>query len=239
MMGNLEELVQAARCPELAREQRHSAFGHLVELFQGDIYGRAYHTLRDAQLAQDVTQETFLTAYQQLAQLREPRAFPGWLQQILRTHCNRIYRKTTLPTSPLEAHDELADPELDPAQALASHDVREAVLAAIATLPEHERTVVQLFYFQGFSLVEIAERLMLPTTTIKKRLQYARERLRERITTAQSAGVSQWQILRDRVAAYRLTLCFIFLLPLLVPCPVLVPCRAPQRAYPRRRYEHR
>jgi RNA polymerase sigma factor (sigma-70 family) len=238
MMRDLEELVQAARCADLVREQRHSAFGQLVDRFQADIYSRAYRTLRDAQLAQDVTQETFLTAYQQLAQLREPRAFPAWLQQILRTHCNRIYRKAALPTSPLEAHGELCDPELDPAQALAGHDVRDAVLAAIATLPEHERVVVNLFYFQGFSLNEIAQRLTLPTTTIKKRLQYARERLRERITSVEQAGVSQWQILSEQMAVYRSMLCFIFLLPLLVPCPALVPCSTPQRVRPRKRYEH-
>ena len=62
-------------------------------------------------------------------------------------------------------------------------------MAAIAALPQHERTVVHLFYLQGFSLQEIAERLKLPTTTVKKRLQTARGRMRQRIDEVRSATV--------------------------------------------------
>jgi RNA polymerase sigma factor (sigma-70 family) len=219
-MEEVESLVCAARAPDLAREQRHAAFGRLVDLFQRTIYIRAYRLLHDAQIAQDVTQETFLTAYQQLAQLREPRAFPVWLTQILRTHCNRLARKATLPTCPLDAHGELQTSEPDPAHALTTGDVRESVLAAIATLPDQERTVVQLFYFQGFSLNEIAERLKLPATTIKKRLQYARDRLRRRMVDVRHAGVTRWQLIGDKAAQSIWPLRAILLWPSLVPAPV-------------------
>jgi hypothetical protein len=127
----------------------------------------------------------------------------------------------------------------DPAHSLAAGDVRESVLAALATLPEHERTVVQLFYFQGFSLTEIADRLGLPTTTIKKRLQYARDRLRQRLVNAQGAGVLRWQRLGDELAESTSAVCSLWRLPLLVPAPALAFCPALRQVDPRLRYAGR
>jgi RNA polymerase sigma factor (sigma-70 family) len=92
VMQHLTDLILTARCTDLTREQRHAAFGQLIERFQGTLYARAVRIIKDPQLAQDVTQETLLTAYQQLSHLREPAAFPLWLNQILRTHCNRLCR---------------------------------------------------------------------------------------------------------------------------------------------------
>jgi len=58
----------------------------------------------------------------------------------------------------------------------------EQVTRAVRSLPEHERVVTELFYIGDYSQQEIAEQLAVPLTTVKKRLQYAREHLRETIT---------------------------------------------------------
>ncbi|MEO8394128.1 MAG: sigma-70 family RNA polymerase sigma factor, partial [Chloroflexota bacterium] len=57
--------------------------------------------------------------------------------------------------------------------------LKEQVNRAVRALPDHEREVTELFYITGYSQQEIAEQLALPLTTVKKRLQYAREHLRE------------------------------------------------------------
>jgi RNA polymerase sigma-70 factor (ECF subfamily) len=226
-MQQLTNLIYTARCTDLAREQRHAAFGQLIDLFQAALYARALRVIKDPQLAQDVTQETLLTAYQQLPRLRQPEAFPAWLNQILRTHCNRLRRQQRLTTISIEAH-ELAEYEAvsadrhDPMAALVTSDIRENVLAAIASLPEHERIVVHLFYLQEFSLKEIAARLKLPLNTIKKRLQYARGRLRTQIAETAETGASRFQALAASLAACLPALRF-GLAPLFpAPCPVLV-----------------
>jgi RNA polymerase sigma-70 factor (ECF subfamily) len=224
-MENVESLVQAALCPDNTRRQRHCAFGQLVELFQGELYRRAYQMLGDAGLAQDATQETFIAAYQHLGQLRQAYAFPAWLQQILRTQCNRIFRKKAPPTCPLDEHQEVAGRELDPSTDLEHCDVRAAVLAAIDTLSDHERVVVQLFYLQEYSINEIAERLSLPLTTVKKRLQYAREHLRERIAPiqkvlAQYLAAADISYLSLEVSPFPST-------PALIPSPVWIHNRYP------------
>jgi RNA polymerase sigma-70 factor (ECF subfamily) len=195
-MQQLAELIFTARCMDLTRAQRHAAFGQLVDQFQAALYARAVRMVRDPQLAQDITQETLLTAYQQLPHLREPAAFPIWLNQILRTHCNRLRRPKRLSTVSIISIDENEMIDIsthDPAATLATTDMRENVLAAIATLPDHERIVVYLFYLQDFSLKEIAERLKLPLTTIKKRLQYARARLRTQVSEMAEGGMARFQ----------------------------------------------
>jgi RNA polymerase sigma-70 factor (ECF subfamily) len=239
-MEQLKKLIYAAGSTDLTREQRHAAFGQLVDLFQGALYARAVRMVRDPLLAQDITQETLLTAYQQLPHLREPEAFPVWLNQILRTHCNRLRRKqktATVSILSIEEQEAVDSDTHDPATALATNDMRENVLAAIASLPDHERIVVHLFYLQNFSLKEIAERLKLPLTTIKKRLQYARGRLRVEMSETIETSVSRCQALAAQVQMCLLALRTLFLLPAAAYCPVLISIRPAQGTLPPSRGE--
>ncbi len=155
---------------------REEAFGELIAQFQPLARAWAYNALGDAHLAQDVTQEAFLTAYQRIDQLREPAAFPGWLKRIVLTYCHRATRRKAPQLLPLE--DEAAPTQADPAASAEDRDLKEQVKRAVRALPQHEREVTELFYITGYSQQEIAERLAVPLTTVKKRLQYAREHLR-------------------------------------------------------------
>ncbi len=55
------------------------------------------------------------------------------------------------------------------------------VLEAVSNLPEHHRVVLTSFYLRGFSQREIAQRLNVPCTTVKKRLHDARAKLKKRL----------------------------------------------------------
>lgn len=130
--------------------------------------------LGDVHATQDAAQEAFITAYERIDELRDPAAFPTWLRAIVRTQCNRILRqREALPLDDRELSAD--DPVLTAEQRLLHEDLHTAVHG----LPDHERVVTELFYLSGYSQQEIAEQLQLPLTTIKKRLQYAREHLRE------------------------------------------------------------
>ncbi len=174
-MQAYDHWVKQAQAADPNSPAREEAFAELIARFQSLAHGWAYNALGDTHLAQDVVQEAFLTAYQKLDQLREPDAFPGWLKRIVLTHCNRVTRRKSLALLPLE--DE--DVQSDPAASAEDHDLREQVTQAVRSLPDHEREVTELFYITGYSQQEIAEQLALPLTTVKKRLQYAREHLRE------------------------------------------------------------
>ena len=81
---------------------RQEAFGALVERYQDAAYGYAYALLGDRHLAQDATQEAWVSAYRHLGDLRVPGAFPGWLRRIVRTHCLRLRRARPPAGLPLE-----------------------------------------------------------------------------------------------------------------------------------------
>ena len=159
---------------------REEAFGELIAQFQSVTQSWAYRALGNSQVAQDVTQEAFLSAYQKIDDLRDPAAFPGWLRRIVLTHAHRATRRKSPFLLPLEDGD--APLQADPAVSVEHRELAEQVTRAVRSLPEHERVVTELFYIGDYSQQEIAERLALPLTTVKKRLQYAREHLRESMT---------------------------------------------------------
>ena len=124
-----------------------------------------------------MAQEAFLTAYQKIDQLRDPAAFPGWLKRIVLTYCNRITRQQIALSAAARRRRRAAASRSRCQRGRPRAE--EQVNRAVRALPEHEREVTELFYITGYSQQEIAEQLALPLTTVKKRLQYAREHLRE------------------------------------------------------------
>ena len=76
-MKEIEQIVLRAADPSSPLATRREAFGEIVIRFQDMAFGCAFAVLGDAYLAQDTAQEAFVVAWQKLAQLREPAAFPG------------------------------------------------------------------------------------------------------------------------------------------------------------------
>ena len=164
-----------------AREGDVDAFGVLVRRFQDMAVGYGYSILHDFQLAEDAAQEAFFEAYRTLPKLRGPAAFAGWFRRIVFKQCDRITRRRVIATVPLDA---AAEPVHDALVAsgfsrTGDDDERKAeVFEAVRQLPEHERSVMTLFYIGGYSMEEVATFLEVPVSTIKGRLHSARERLR-------------------------------------------------------------
>lgn len=158
-------------------EAAEEAFAGLIDRFWNSAVSWAYAYLGDLDHAQDAAQDAFISAYRHLDALREPRAFPSWLRRLVITQAMRTVRDRTQTTQTLD--DETAMSEMDdPAHVVETATRRNGVREAVRALPDHERSVTELFYLDGYSQQEIAEALALPLTTVKKRLQYARERLR-------------------------------------------------------------
>jgi RNA polymerase sigma factor (sigma-70 family) len=175
-----EDLVLQAQATK-SEDDRRFIFGELVLRYQGFAYGYCYAILGDRQLAQDATQEGFLTAYQLLSQLREPRAFSAWLQRILHSHCCRLLKAEKQPRQSLELGEGIAALALSPQILLERSEFQQVVLATIAALPANQQAPVSLYYLDNYSQQEIATRLNLSLAAVKKRLQRARERLAERM----------------------------------------------------------
>lgn len=184
----LIEKTQAARGAE-----RRTLFDELVRRYRPMVYGRALTLVSDPHLAEDITQETFLIAYLRLDQLRQPQAFAGWLRRIAFTQADRTQRGLHPSLEPIEmvemfdARQHPSSEAHEPEPALEAAELRQALRAAVDALPAGERHVTEGFYLRGQSTSELAEQMQVPQTTIRKRLQYARQHLRVLLSGINSA----------------------------------------------------
>ena len=174
-MKNLTALIQSAQQGELA------AYDCIVRQFQDMAVGYCYSLLHDFHWAEDAAQEALLQAFLDLPTLHDPLAFPAWLRKILFKQCDRLARRNRVLTCPLETGWEAPCPLPGPAQAAEEAETRHALKALIDRLPAKEREVIALFYIGGHSQEEMSHFLEVPVTTVKKRLQAARQRLKEKM----------------------------------------------------------
>lgn len=159
----------------LAASKDAGAFTELVFRHQNLALGTALTLLKDRHMAQDVVQESFLTAYQRLGTLREPKMFPGWLRGIVRHCCHRVLRKARSTVSLQQV--ELIGEE-NPVSDLEQQEMQGATRSAIADLPSKLQEVVYLYYLQDQSQAAVARYLNESVSTVNNRLHRARQTLK-------------------------------------------------------------
>ncbi|MBW3623074.1 MAG: sigma-70 family RNA polymerase sigma factor [Armatimonadetes bacterium] len=157
------------------------AFEELVRSYQDLAVAYAASLLRDRDLAEDAAQEAFVEAYRTLPALREPGAFAGWLRALVFKHCDRMTRRKRLPVTGLEAALDAPSPEPTPEEMVERREAGRTVRAAVAALPEADRTAALLYYMGGRTHGEIAEFLGVTPNAVKTRLYAARKRLRRQM----------------------------------------------------------
>lgn len=181
------------------------AFGELVRRYQDMACACAYGILGNFHLAEEAAQEAFLLAWQKLDELRDPRAFPGWLRAIVLSQCHRLTRGRRIHCVPIDGSG-IEAPVPDPEALLARREQRDDVLALVRTLPDGERDVCLLYYMAGYSQGEIAACLGLRPSAVGKRLFSARRKLKARALSAcadrlKAARPSRSRAFRERVHA--------------------------------------
>jgi RNA polymerase sigma-70 factor (ECF subfamily) len=155
------------------------AYGIIVKKYMRKAYFIALGWVGDSNDALDLSQTAFIKAYRHLSKFDQRRPFPPWFYAILRNLCfNFIKRKKSIPIIPLE---ETAELHLALPEKKYQEDTREIVGRAISSLPDLEREVILLKYFQELSYKEMAEMLNCPIGTIMSRLYYARKKLKEKL----------------------------------------------------------
>ena len=141
-----------------------AAFAELVKKYQKPVHALAWRKVGDFHVAEEITQDTFLKAYQKLATLKEPQSFVSWLYVIATRRCIAWLRKKRLWTQSLEATNsgqfEKATysgyiVEENERTAIAAQ--REVVKELLAKLQESERTVMILHYFGEMTCEEISK----------------------------------------------------------------------------------
>ncbi|MFQ6039423.1 MAG: sigma-70 family RNA polymerase sigma factor [Candidatus Poribacteria bacterium] len=199
-MTDLKSLIISAQIGNL------DAFGKIVLKFQDMAMGYAYSILGDFHLAEDAAQEAFIEAYQNLRALRKPDAFLAWFKKIIFKHCDRFRRRQRVEILPLETAVNTPSDEKNPLEIIEERELKENVLAMIRRLPDNQRIVTTLFYINGYSQNEIADFLEISVAAVKKRLQYSRKRLKERMMYMVRENLRQNRPSRDEKFANRVQL---------------------------------
>jgi RNA polymerase sigma-70 factor, ECF subfamily len=160
------------------------ALRDLYERYGRIVYGLTYRVTRDAQLAEEATQDTFVTLWKRAKTYDPQRAkVTTWLFVIARNRAIELVRARTRVPEPQDSV-EPAGEESDPADLLQIADDAERIALAIAELPESQLEAIRLAYFDGLSHSEIAERLNQPLGTVKSRIRLGLERLRAQFELA-------------------------------------------------------
>lgn len=162
---------------ERARRGDREAFGVLAGGAVDRLYAIARLVLRDAELAEDATQDALVRAWRDLPTLREVERFDAWLYRLVVRSCADIGRHrrrwraeiTVLRVEPAE---------LDRASELADRDQLER---GLRRLTEAQQTILILHFYLDLSPAQTAEALDIPVGTAKSRLHYAIEALRAAI----------------------------------------------------------
>ena len=162
---------------ERARDGDENAFAELVPATAARLLGVAYRILRDVDLAEDATQQALLVAWRQLPKLRDPDRFEAWTYRLV-VHASyaeakrqqRWMEPTRLRPETRAAPDETGQ-VID----------RDRLDRGFRRLSMNHRAVLVLHHYVGLPLTEIAELLQVPFGTVRSRLHYAIQAMRESI----------------------------------------------------------
>ena len=172
-----KELVQKAA------EGDKAAFEELYRLTCRSVYFTCFGFVKDEQEAQDITQEVYLTAFEQLDTLEDEGKFKTWLYRIAANKSINCLKKKK-PSLP--GDEQLEDMEAEenenflPEEYALNADKREIVLKIIQeTCSDVLYQTILLHYFNEFSIAEIAEIMECPEGTVKYRLSVARAKIKE------------------------------------------------------------
>ncbi len=170
----------------IARAQRGdvAAFSELVARYQDRIYRFLVRLTRSEDDALELTQETFLNAYQALARWRPDARFTTWLFRIARNQAfDWLRRSKRVEFVALDEGQDLgiADPAPTPDATLETAQRLRALERALARLPTEHREILLLREIEEMSYEDIADVLDISLGTVKSRIARARARLLERM----------------------------------------------------------
>jgi RNA polymerase sigma-70 factor (ECF subfamily) len=180
-------LVQALKAGDEA------AYVKMVERYSPTIYNLALRMTGNREEAEEVLQETFLSAFRAVGRFEGRSQLGTWLYRIAYNAAMMRLRRRQLPVTSIDAAEPNEDGEIIPRQLvdwgalpdeiLLSGELRRMLDAAVASLPEGLRSVFVLRDIEGLSTAETAQVLGLSEANVKVRLHRARLALRERLSS--------------------------------------------------------
>jgi RNA polymerase sigma-70 factor (ECF subfamily) len=186
-MNNNEDWSIVESCLNGNRE----AYALLVTKYEKSVFNIVYRLTGTTEEAKDITQDTFIKAYESLRQVNPEFKFSNWLFKIATNLCKDRIKKRKIPTVSLhecnylfdqEISNKNKDSQLSYQDNLIPSDEQEQVQRAISNLPFIYRRIVVLRYIQDLTYQEIADILEMPLGRVKVQLHRAHKILYDQLS---------------------------------------------------------
>ena len=192
-----QELIDKAINKESLAEDQ------LYYMTYNNVYWEIRSMIKDEDVIHDLTQDTFIKAYNNLSQLKEPAAFRGWIKRIAHNLAIDYLRKTKprvfsnmVVSSDSDEMVEFADERLDrmPEAVMDQQETKRLIDEILNSLPDEQRVAVSMHYYQQKSIKEIAEELGISENTIKSRLFHGRNKIEVEVKELEKKGTKLYSL---------------------------------------------
>jgi len=182
-MGVTEQLPDAGLVRR-ARAGDGSAFGALVDRYMRAAYAVALSVTGRHEDAEDAAQEAFMVALERIEECRSPDRFAGWLMTIVRNRARNLVRREVLRGTDA-VPDGAPAKGPTPERVVEQIELEERLSKALQDLSDVQREIVLLHDLEGWKHREIAERLGIPSGTVRSHLHFARKALQKDLSLSE------------------------------------------------------
>ncbi len=180
VMSSESDPVTAADRADIAASLQgdQDAYARLVSRYESIIGTQMWRFTRDVSTHEELVQEVFVEGYMSLAGFRGHAPFEHWIRRIATRVGYRYWRKESRERDRRNALEEWRRTALTPAVDQTPSQAAECLFRLLETLPPKDRLVLTLFYFEGWDMGEISDRIGWSRTLVKVRAHRARRKLR-------------------------------------------------------------
>lgn len=171
-------------------QNEKSAFAELFKFYQHYLFKLCFSYVHNEQEALDMLQEIYIKLYRNISKYDDKYPFHPWIRRVAVNTCLNEKRKHTLSCIPLDSgndnlslEDQLASTD-DTQQEIEKNEMMLIVKKHINSLPEKQRMVVILRYYEDLSYEEISDLMKIPLGTVKTDLHRAKNALKDRLYQA-------------------------------------------------------
>jgi RNA polymerase sigma-70 factor (ECF subfamily) len=165
------------------RENDRGSLDEVYDDLGGAAYGLALRVIGTAGEAEDVVQESFLALWRQASRLDPARGIRSYLFTIVHNKAiDRLRQRGRKAEVPLDLDAPLASAASGPEDTVTRIEAQESVRGALLKLPEEQRQTVLMTYFGGMTINEVADRMRVPSGTVKSRLRLALGHMRRSLS---------------------------------------------------------
>ncbi|MBN1973062.1 MAG: sigma-70 family RNA polymerase sigma factor [Sedimentisphaerales bacterium] len=172
-----------------------AAFESVVKKYQSFVCAITYSAIADVEKSEDMAQETFLHAWNNLSKLKDLSKFKSWLITITRNIISDSLRKQKRDlinkAAPIEEIENVHIKQVEPDNQVMTSEQQAVVYDALMQIPEKYREPLVLFYRQGQSVKNIAGQLDLSEELVKQHLSRGRKMLREQVASMVESTISK------------------------------------------------